>query len=200
MDDPVKISIITPCCRQANLQTIYHSMKFDLIHKWYIVYDTSRNRTFKKRYSDHPKIIELECSDRGISGNPQRNLALKLVEDGLIYFLDDDNIVHPDLWEIFPTLDTSNFYTWDQLRNKNGDGTDWALFTNEGGTILRGDTLKIQHIDIAQVIFPWWMVGSLNFKTDDYKADGIFIEELSNMHPLAHVYIMSVLCYYNYFE
>ena len=192
-----KIFIITPCCRPANLETLYESINFDLIHRWYIVYDTSRNRTYRKRYPDHPKIVELECSDVGSAGHPQRNLAMKVIEDGMIYFLDDDTIMHPDIWSVMPTLDGDHYYTWDQLRNKNGDNTDWALFKNEKGKILRGNVLKLQHIDTAQFIFPKKLIGSYNWKKDDYKADGLFMEYLHARNPSAHVYIPKVLCYYN---
>ena len=197
---PTKLSIITPCCRQARLEEIYNSIQFDLIHRWYIVYDTTRNRSYTKRYKDNPKIIELECSDRGISGNAQRNHAMKLVEDGFLYFVDDDNIVHPELWEIIPTLDSKHYYTWDQLRNKKGDDTDWALFTNEKGKILKGHTLKLQHIDTSQIIIPKKILGSLEWKVDDYKADGILIESLYKLNPSAHKYIPKVLCYYNFLD
>ena len=36
-----KITIITPCIRIQNLPMLYESIKFDKIHKWIIVYDTT---------------------------------------------------------------------------------------------------------------------------------------------------------------
>jgi hypothetical protein len=193
-----KISIVTACCRPSNLDTIYKSIQFDLIHKWYIVYDTSKNRSYEKIYRSHPKIIELECSDVGIAGNPVRNLAISLIDDGFIYFLDDDNIIHPDFWTVVPSLDIRNFYTWDQLRNKDGDDTDWQMFINEKGKILRGNALKVRHIDTAQMFLPRHLIGDLRWKDHEYKADGMFIESLNKIHPLHHVYIPKVLCYYNF--
>ena len=92
-----KIYIVTPCYRQQNLETIRKSIDFSVIHKWYIVYDTSRDRHYTKIFKD-PQIIELECSDFGIAGHPQRNFAIDIIEDGFIYFVDDDNIVHPNCW------------------------------------------------------------------------------------------------------
>lgn len=195
----MSVSIVTPCCRQAKLETIYQSINFDLIKKWYIVYDTSKNRSYENVF-DHPKIQELECSADGMQGNAQRNFGMELVEDGFIYFLDDDNIVHPDFWETVPTLDPNYFYTWDQLRNKNGDDSDWALFSNETGRILKGDVVKVQRIDTAQFLVPKSLVYSLKWKLDDYKADGIFIQSVYDLSPWAHKYIPKVLCHYNYLE
>jgi hypothetical protein len=76
-------TIITPCCRQKNLETIYQSIRFDLVDKWYIVYDTSKNRSYSKLFS-HAQIVELECSDEGINGNAQRNYGMSMVEEGFI--------------------------------------------------------------------------------------------------------------------
>lgn len=192
-----KVYIITPCYRPANLDLMFKSIDFDLIYRWYIVYDTTRNRTYTRKYPGHPKIIELESSDVGISGNAQRNAALNIVEDGFVYFLDDDNVVHPDLWVELPKMTSNHYYSWDQLRNPEGDDTDWVLFKNEKGKILKGDTLKLQRIDTAQVLIPKKFFEGLQWKTDDYKADGILIESVYKKNPSAHIYLPKILCYYN---
>jgi glycosyltransferase involved in cell wall biosynthesis len=140
----------------------------------------------------------VECSDPGISGNTQRNCGLNLAEDGFVYFLDDDNVVHPDFWAEFPSMVPDNYYSWDQLRNPAGDDTDWVLFKNEKGKILRGDTLKLQRIDTAQVLIPKKFFEGLQWKTDDYKADGILIESVYKKNPSSHIYIPKVLSYYNH--
>lgn len=178
MTDPiVKLSIITPCYRQHNLEKCRMSIQFDLIDKWYIVYDTSKNRSYNKLYTDHPKIQELECSG-GISGNPQRNLGIDQVKDGFIYFLDDDNMVHLDFWSILPTVIPDRFYTWD-------------------GTRCSGSQCKVAKIDTAMYMVPKSMVGDLRWKESLYEADGVFIEEIYKRYPDKHVYIPRLLAYYN---
>ena len=92
----MKLSIITPCCRPENLCKIYDSIRFQDIDKWFIVYDTTKDRSYTHRYVGHPNIIEVDCSDPGVTGNPQRNLGISMVKDGFLFFLDDDNIIHPD--------------------------------------------------------------------------------------------------------
>ncbi len=43
----------------------------------------------------------------GVVGNTQRNYGLSFVEDdNYIYFLDDDNIIHPNFWKIAEELET----------------------------------------------------------------------------------------------
>lgn len=195
-----KIYIVTPCYRQQNLDSIFKSIDFSIIYRWFIVYDTTKDRKYNKIYKSHPQIVELECSDYGKFGHAQRNFAISLIDDGFIYFCDDDNIICKDLYEFLGGLDKRFYYTWDQLRNKNGDDTEWALFHNEKGKVLKGNVLRVQFIDTAQIIFPKNLLGSLRWKDDDYKADGIFIESLNRQLPDAHIYIPKVLCYYNYLE
>jgi hypothetical protein len=195
-----KIYIVTPCYRQNNLAAIFASIDFNIIHRWYIVYDTTKGRTYSKIYTDNPQIVELECSDYGNYGHGQRNFMLKIIEDGFIYFVDDDNIVCPNLYKHLTSLNPNYYYTFDQLRNRTGDDTDWILFHNEKGRVLRGHTLKIGQIDTGQILFPRKLIGNLKWVAGDYKADGIFAEALKIMHPESHIYIPETLCYYNYLE
>ena len=176
------ITIITPCCRQKNIPHLFDSIDFDKIHKWIIIYDTT-NKKYDKLY-DNSKIMEVEC-EGGISGNPQRNYGISLVEDGYVYFLDDDNIIHPNFWNIIPLLDNTHFYTFDQLRNKHG-------------TVLVGNNINVNHIDTAMYIVHKRHINSIKWICDKYNADGYFICDVHNNNKDAHRYINAICCYYNY--
>lgn len=178
-----KLSIITPCYRQQNLSKMFNSIRFDLIDKWYIIYDTSKGMVYTKQYVGHPKIEELECSG-GISGNPQRNLGVTQVHDGFIYFLDDDNIVHPEFWSILPTAVPDRFYTWDQARDSNG-------------RVLKGAECKLGRIDTAMFMIPRDMMTGLKWTEARYDADGLIIEDIYRVYSDKHVYIPRILAYYN---
>jgi hypothetical protein len=183
------LSIITACCRQSGLSKLYNSIQFDKIDKWIIVYDTSKNRSYTKLYSEHPKIVELECNDKdSVSGNSQRNCGMKVVEDGFVYFLDDDNIIHPNFWKIVVDLDSHFFYTFDQLRFIKGNDHH----------ILYGDVIKLSKIDTAQFIVHKNHVGDVEWQKDKYCADGYFICDILNNNKLQHKYINQVAAYYNY--
>ena len=182
-----KINIITPCCRQDNLDIIIKSINFKLIDKWYIIYDTSKNRSYTKKYENNPQIEEHFCSDVGSAGHPQRNFGLNLVNDGFVYFLDDDNIIHPEFWNIVPTLDINYFYTFDQQQ----------VYV---GKILKGNIIKVYWIDTAQFIIPKQLINNLTFDINKYQADGIFITKINELYPKNHIYIPKIACYYNFLE
>jgi len=182
-----KINIITPCSRPDNLDIIIKSINFDLIDKWYIIYDTSKNRTYTKKYMENTKIEEHFCSDIGIVGHPQRNFGLKLINDGFVYFLDDDNIIHPEFWNIVPTLDINYFYTFDQQQ----------IYV---GKILKGNIIKVLWIDTAQYIIPKQLINNLTFDVNKYHSDGLFITKINELYPKNYIYIPKIACYYNYLE
>ena len=178
------LSIITPCYRQHHLSALHDSIEFDKIHVWIIIYDTSNGRTYPRLYEGTPKIMEIEWNG-GISGNPQRNYGMSFVTDGFIYFLDDDNIIHPHFWNTIIELHTDNFYTFDQQRNKNGD-------------ILYGNRIEVGYIDTAMFLVHKKHIGALEWITDKYDADGYFICTIAKNHPESHCYINTTACYYNY--
>jgi len=183
-----KLNIITPCSRPENLLKLKESIHFDKIHMWYIVYDTSHDRTYTKQFLDDPKITELECSDTGRAGHPMRNFAIKQINDGLIYNLDDDTIMHPEFWNLLPNMDMTHFYSFDQVNN--------SCFGTDG--ILKGNTLKVQKIDTAQFVVPKALVETIEFQKDNYKADGEYIVEVNKQNPGRHIYFPILASYYNY--
>ena len=184
------LTIITPCCRPANLPALRESIDLDAIERWIIVHDTTMTRGVYSPLFDHPKITELgHISSPGTcSGNSQRNVALRLVRYGLVYFLDDDNVIHPDFWKIAPLFKEGHFYTFDQQR--------WDEFVATPGGIFKGDTPRLQKIDTAQYVVDVRMARP--WKEDDYKADGLFIEDIFLRFSQEHEYIPVVASYYNF--
>ena len=189
------LSIITPCSRPANLKRIAESIQFDKIDRWYIVYDTSPlfskgentlQRTYEKQFLDNPKVSELECPVK-CWGNPQRNLALGLITDGLVYYLDDDNIVHEAFWSELDSFDLDHLYSFDQYHCSKK-------------IIVKGDKLQEKFIDTAQYIVPRRLIGDLAWDMRDggCRSDGRFTEDLNRLHGSKHIYVPKVLSYYNF--
>jgi hypothetical protein len=184
------LTIITPCSRPENLKALRDSIDMDRIDRWIIVHDTTKSRGVYIPQFDHPKILEMgHSSPPGTcSGNSQRNRGLAKVQHGMIYFLDDDNIVHPDFWKIVPLFKEEHFYTFDQQR--------WDEFVSTPGGIFKGDTPRLRKIDTAQYVVDVRMARF--WKEDDYKADGLFIEDIFLRFNQNHTYIPVVASYYNY--
>lgn len=160
------LTIITPCCRSENLETMITSIDFDKVDKWIIVYDTSKKRTYEHMKTDNEKIVQVDCSDEGSTGNCQRNFAIDMVEDGFIYFLDDDNIMHPDFFkDIYPELcDEHNVYTFNCQRYKK--------------SVQYGNNPRVHFIDTSMYVVHTKVIKDTRWLVNRYNADGEFIEEV----------------------
>ena len=190
------LTIITPCSRPDNLPAMFDSISFPKIDKWYIVYDTSNNRTYTHQFTNHPQIIELEADGTSVNsavGHYQRNFALRIItklkKNGYVYFLDDDNILHPDFLDSVDFSVPDRFYTFDQfLKRLNDHQYEYRL----------GNVLKINSIDMAQFCFDISIKSpDLFFHNSYYGADGLLVEQLYQQASSNHIYIPKILCYYN---
>jgi glycosyltransferase involved in cell wall biosynthesis len=186
-----KITIITPCIRPDNLKIIEKSINFDYINEWIIVYD-------EKKITENPylfrgkndKIKEYLYSGDGISGNPQRNYALSKVEneDTYIYFLDDDNIVHPKLYNLLHVLEPNKIYTFNQTR------PDYIFpFKSH----LLGNNISVYNIDSAMFLVYFKLCKDIRWDTDKYNSDGYYITECYEKNKDAWEFVNKTLAYYN---
>ena len=184
-------TVITACSNQDNLTKLYDSIDFSKINRWIIVYDTSK-RAFDHKFVSNPQILEVSCPNEGKVGNPQRNMGMCLVMEGFMYFLNSDTIIHPNLYNLIPTLDSTKFYTFDQYFFRRDE------FRTASDSIFRGDTCAPFKIDGGMCIVPKSLVGKSQWAPDKYTGDGLFIADLYANHPDKHVYIPQVACYYSY--
>ena len=178
-----KVTIITPSYRIHNLFKLRNSIRFDFVEEWIIVYDGSKiteNPEFFEDEADH-KIKEYVFKGEGVSGNAQRNFALTKVSNPntLLYYLDDDNTVHQNLYTLLNIIDNTKMYTFNQ---ENG---------------IRGNIIKVQKIDTAMVIIPWQLCRNEKWIIDKYEADGYYICECWTANKQNHIHIDNALCYYN---
>ena len=181
------VVIITPCSRPENLEKLRESIHFDNdnLVAWVIIYDL-RNMAFNKRYTNDPKIIETGCYEDGVVGHQIRNMALReIVKDGLVYFLDDDTILHPYFWTIVNNFRPEiNIYTFNLLY--------------QNGSILYGNNPTIRNIDTCQFIFHKKAAKNYAFTPDDYCGDGLFIQTLYQENQDTTLFVNSIGAYYNW--
>jgi hypothetical protein len=184
LNENAKITVITPCTRPENLKMLFESINFEFVNEWIIVYDYNvLNPSSLSPRFDHPQISEYYvANDHSVSGNYQRNYALSKIKDEnvYLYFLDDDNIIHPDLYTV--PLAPGNFYSFDQLRN------------NE---VFQGTTPRPQRIDSAMVLIYYPLVKGIKWELEHYHSDGIYINECYKVCIGRWIYINKILCYYN---
>jgi predicted O-methyltransferase YrrM len=178
-----KLTIITPSYRTNNLLQLKNSINFDYINEWIIVYDGSKiNENLNIFKNENSKIKEYVYKGIGISGNPQRNYALTKVsnENTYIYYLDDDNIVHPQLYKLLNIIDDGKMYTFNQ--------------TNR----IKGNNIEVYKIDTAMVLIDYKLCKNINWINNKYEADGFYITECYNKNKNNHIFVDNDLCYYNF--
>jgi len=179
-----KITIITPSIRTENILKIYKSINFHYVDEWIIVYDgnkISENPNIFETKNDKIKEFVYKEEDSTV-GNSQRNFALSKVsnDNTILYYLDDDNIVHPSLYRLLNIIDNTRFYTFNQVNR------------------VKGDNPKPGLIDTACLLIPYKLSENIKWVKELYHADGIYINKCYKKNREVHIYIDNDLCYYNY--
>lgn len=176
--------VVTPCSRPENLQLVRDSLDFTRIEAWHVIYDT-RHAPFVRRFEGHPKIVESGCAAEGIAGHQIRNQFLDGIGSStstkLVYFLDDDNTVHPSFWSL--DFGVSGLWTFDM---------EYA-----DGSVRRGLTPITNQIDTAQFVFSSDIARGVRYDATAYNADGMFVEELWHRNRDAWTYHPVVAATYN---
>jgi len=107
-------------------------------------------------------------------------------ENTLLYFLDDDNIIHINLYELLKNIDNNYLYTFNQ-NNKN--------FPNN---LLKGNRIEHAAIDTAMALIPYKYCKDVRWKIDKYEADYYYIKECYDLCKNSYIYVNEYLSYYNY--
>jgi len=104
-------------------------------------------------------------------------------DDPFIYFLDDDNIVHPGFYDLFHRFMWRRgvFYTFNQRR-------DWLTCYGKPCVRVMMDTAMIC---LPLSLCPEWNASSV------YAEDFRFIRSVMKHHRDKHVYLNHVAAYYN---
>ena len=188
-----KVTIITPSIRPENLLKIKESIRFEYVNEWIIVYDGKKILENPHQFdtgADCEKITEHVYLGEGTSGNPQRNYALDHVKnpDTYLYFLDDDTIIHSDLYELLDVVKDGKMYTFDQKRP-----ADVFPFKE----VLKGDNVKVFNIDTGMMLIDFNLCKDIRWTIDKYNSDGIYITECFSRNIMKWEYVNKVMSYYN---
>ena len=178
-----KLTIITPSYRVDNLLEVKKSIDFKYIEEWIIVYDGSKiidnPNLFENQ--ENNKIKEYVYKGEGISGNPQRNFALTKITNPntSLYYLDDDNLINPNIYRLLNIIDNNKMYTFNQVKR------------------FKGNNINVGCIDTGMVIIPYNLCQNVKWKLNLYEADGYYIKKCYDSNKNTHIYVDNELCYYN---
>jgi hypothetical protein len=125
----------------------------------------------------------------GRDGNAQRNLALSLVTREFVYYLDDDNIVHPSFATTF----------------RAHASPERALVVNQvhaDGTrrLKARPPILVGGIDTAQVVLPRAMATERKWFVTAPFADGIYFSQIYDAHGARFVFLDEDAAYYNFLD
>jgi hypothetical protein len=177
----MKLNIITPCSRPENLHIISESINIPKEnYRWIVVFDLGELPD-KKLIPNNCEVY-LHKNPNSTSGNSQRNYAIDLVNDGYLYFNDDDTIIHVDLWE--------------NIKNLNYDFISFKQNDAHGNLRLIGDCIEVGKIDSHNFLVSKNIVMDSKFVIDKYDADGYFAIECYKKSKNIH-YINKILSVYN---
>ena len=188
---PAKMTIITPSYRTVNLHKLKESINFDYVDQWIIVYDGSKIKENPTLFN-HEKIDEYVFQGDGRSGNPQRNYALTKIknEDTYLYYLDDDNLIHSNLYYLLLNCDGVHLYTFNQYNTHN----PMSPYTNN---TMFGNDVRVGGIDTAMFLCHFSLIKGIRWVFDKHEADGIYISECYQKNKDKHVYVNAIMCNYN---
>ena len=194
----IQLSIITPCTRPGNLPLLAKSIErargeFPLKIDWYVCFDGNRVNRCAYGLPETPPFINSYLSyvidPKSKSGNSQRNFALDFVEEGYIYFLDDDNLMHHNLLhKIFLHY---NYY-----------GYEKTLIVNQLDDNWQPRKLGIKYcqpgtIDAAQYVIPKQHLQKRKWATSVYEADGLLIADIARQWGNHFIFTDEIICFYN---
>ena len=175
------LNIITPCSRPENLQKISKTINIPKEHyRWIVVCDMDKLPS--KEFIPENCEVHLYRKNGSVVGHAQRNYALSIINNGYIYFNDDDTLLHPELWENIKDIDT--------------DFISFIQSEKDGSIRLLGNLIQVSHIDSHNFIVSKNTIGDTKFIIDRYDADGYFAKECYEK-SLNKTYIDKSLSIYN---
>ena len=186
-----KIVIYTPCSRPNNLEAMHKSIVKSCGSRnnfeWIVCFDSDDIPNDK--IIANTTLNEKNAASR--SGNAQRNACIDHAAanyDGntWMYCLDDDNIMHEDLYkELMAQPDDVDMVIFQQLSH-NGKKRMGA-----------SDVIGVGQNDTANFAVRLKTIKDVRWVLDKYEADGIFALDVSkNAKNIVRVH--KPLCYFNY--
>lgn len=175
------INIVTPCSRPNNIKKVYESINIPSEnYHWYVIMDMDY---VPNGLPENYNITYIPYRDtKSLAGNSQRNLALELITDDYVYFLDDDTIMHSEFW--------------DTVKNFNNDIIVFNQAFKDGSLRLFGGHIGPSVVDTGNILTRRGTIGNIKWDVAEYNADGQFFMDVSKKTK-SKKYIPKIISYYN---
>ena len=201
------LHIITRCSRLNNIIKVGESLPTKdgkLQVQWHVIFDSTRLKDIDaeilgRLQEEYNAKLYFEFSQGGDYLYPQMNkIIIDNIQEGWIYSLDDDNILHKHLFDNFEAL--VGFCEAEKsigiVFNQHVAGKD---FTRVDVRYAKPENMKVRSIDLAQFILHRSVFNDFDFK-GGYDADGKFIERVYESNPDGFLFIDKILSHYNYLQ
>jgi len=197
----IKLNIVTRCTRLKYIKevrdSIFKTNKFEI--KWWLIFDTRNLKEIDVDFLESLQSINCESlfykGEEGDFGHQLINKSFDKIQDGFVYMLDDDNIIHQDFYENLHKSINENPTKKGFIFSQKVDGRDFSKLDIRIGS---PENTKVSHIDMAQFVLEKSLIGSYRIGPMNYIADGMFIEKIYNENKEEFIFIDKVMCHYNY--
>ena len=104
--------------------------------------------------------------------------------------MDDDNIIHPNLYNLFTFVKHNNIYTFDHKRLSNIAGSY--------GETLKGNDISWKKVDTSQILLYYPLIKNIRWNINIYQSDYCYIKKCCVNNYKVHKYIPFEISYWNY--
>lgn len=198
------LHIITRCSRLNNIIKVGDSLPRNNKVQWHVIFDSTRLKDIDaeilgRLQEEYNAKLYFEFSQGGDYLYPQMNkIIIDNIQEGWIYSLDDDNLLHEKLFDNFEALvgfcEAGNHIGI--VFNQHVAGKD---FTGIDVRYAKPENMKVRSIDLAQFILHRSVFNKFDFK-GGYDADGKFIEKVYDENQDGFLFIDKILSHYNYLQ
>jgi hypothetical protein len=193
----MNLIIVTPFSRAIeNIQAMYASVLMaaaTIQTEWMIIYQHEVEQELMewKRAIKNQKGLQL-TTVRGNTatsyyGHSYRNQAVANIEErenAWVYFLDDDNILHPEFTKLINVV------------RPDDEVVFFTQVWKSGEIRLEPDHLGVGGVDTAMMLVRSDIIKKHLWNEEEYTADGLMAETLASNHNSRRIH--EPYCFYNY--
>ena len=193
----MNLIIVTPFSRTIeNIQAMYASVMMaaaTIETEWIIIYqhEVEQGLIEWKRAIKHQKGLQVTIvrgnTATSYYGHSYRNQAVGRIEqreNAWVYFLDDDNILHPEFTKLINVV------------RPEDEGVFFTQVWKSGEIRLEPDHLGVGGVDTAMMLVRSDIIKKHLWNEEEYTTDGLMAETLASNHNSKRIH--EPYCFYNY--